>query len=95
MDKVISDGGKKGQHIYPHNLDVSSTTVYRHIQLTQKYINLVYSHINIFKRATLNGKSAYELFSFTYGEEVPKILGISKIPAEDVCQSPILLQHKI
>ena len=63
--------------------------------LTQKDINLVCSHVNSVKRAALNGKSAYELFDFTYGEEIPKLLGISKIPAEDVCQSSKLLQHKI
>ena len=36
IHKVISDGVKKGQHIYhilkTHNLDVSSSTVYRHIR---------------------------------------------------------------
>ena len=63
--------------------------------LTQEDINLVCSHINSVKRAALNGKSAYELFDFTYGEEIPKLLGISKIPAEDVCQSSTLLQHKL
>ena len=63
--------------------------------LTQEDINLVCSHVNSVKRAALNGKSAYELFDFTYGEEIPKLLGISKIPAEDVCQSSKLLQHKI
>ena len=62
--------------------------------LTQENINLVCSHVNSVKRAALNGKSAYELFAFTYGEEIPKLLGISKIPAEDVCQSSKLLQHK-
>jgi len=62
--------------------------------LTQEDINLVCSHVNSVKRAALNGKSAYELFAFTYGEAVPKLLGISKIPAEDVCQSSTLLQHK-
>ena len=62
--------------------------------LTQENINLVCSHVNSVKRAALNGKSAYELFAFTYGEEIPKLLGISKIPAEDVCQSSTLLQHK-
>ena len=62
--------------------------------LTQEDINLVCSHVNSVKRAALNGKSAYELFAFTYGEEIPKFLGISKIPAEDVCQSFKLLQHK-
>ena len=62
--------------------------------LTQEDINLICSHVNSVKRAALNGKSAYELFAFTYGEEIPKLLGISKIPAEDVCQSSKLLQHK-
>ena len=62
--------------------------------LTQEDINLVCSHVNSVKRAALNGKSAYELFTFTYGEEISKLLGISKIPAEDVCQSSTLLQHK-
>ena len=59
--------------------------------LTQEDINLVCSHVNSVKRAALNGKSAYELFAFTYGEEIPKLLGISNIPAEDVCQSSTLL----
>jgi len=63
--------------------------------LTQEDNNLVCSHVNSVKRAALNGKSAYELFAFTYGEAVPKLLGISKIPAEDVCKSSKLLQHKI
>ena len=63
--------------------------------LTQEDINLICSHVNSVKRAALNGKSAYELFTFTYGEEISKLLGISKIPAEDVCQSSTLLQHKI
>ncbi|WP_428961031.1 IS30 family transposase [Streptococcus mitis] len=62
--------------------------------LTQEDINLVCSHVNSVKRAALNGKSAYELFAFTYGEEIPELLGISNIPAEDVCQSSTLLQHK-
>ena len=62
--------------------------------LTQKDINLVCSHVNSVKCAALNGKSDYELFAFTYGEEIPKLLGISKTPAEYICQSSTLLQHK-
>ena len=62
--------------------------------LTQEDTNLVCSHVNSVKLAVLNGKSAYELFVFTYGEEIPKLLGISKVPAEDICQSSKLLQHK-
>ncbi len=60
--------------------------------LAQENINLVYSHVNSVKRAALNGKSSYKLFSFTYGEGlIPKLLGISKIPAKDVFQSYKLL----
>ncbi len=62
--------------------------------LTQVDINLVCSHVNSVKRAALNGKSAYELFTFTYDEELANLLGVSLIPAEDVCQSPKLLQDK-
>ncbi|MCD0012547.1 IS30 family transposase, partial [Streptococcus agalactiae] len=41
------------------------------------------------------GKTAYELFSFTYGKDIASILGIEEIPAEDVCQSPNLLKDHI
>ncbi|MGV3022255.1 IS30 family transposase, partial [Streptococcus suis] len=59
--------------------------------LTQDDINLVCSHVNSVKRASFNGKSAYELFTFTYGEELATLLGISKIDTENVIQSPRLL----
>ncbi|WP_449451704.1 IS30 family transposase [Streptococcus suis] len=62
--------------------------------LTQKDINLLCSHVNSVKRAALNGKSAYELFTFTYGEDLAKLLGIAQIPAQEVIQSPSLLTHK-
>ena len=60
----------------------------------QEDIHLVCSHVNSVKLSALNGESAYELFAFTCGEEIPKLLDISKIPAEDVCQSSKFLQHK-
>ena len=63
--------------------------------LCQEDINLVLSHVNGIKRYALNGKSAYDLFTFTYGEKVANILGISEIPATDVVQSPKLLKDKI
>ncbi|HFU4548720.1 TPA: IS30 family transposase, partial [Streptococcus suis] len=59
--------------------------------LTQDDINLVCSHVNSVKRASFNGKSAYELFTFTYGEELAILLGITKIDPENVIQSPRLL----
>ena len=62
--------------------------------LTQEDINLVLSHVNSVKRQSLNGKTAYEFFTFTYGEEIARILGITEIPASEVCQSPKLLTRK-
>jgi transposase, IS30 family len=56
--------------------------------LKQDDVNLICSHINSLKRAALNGKTAYELFSFTFGEEVPALLGIAHIKPEKVLQSP-------
>lgn len=64
-------------------------------QLTQEDINQVLSHVNSVKRQALNGKTAYELFAFTYGEELARALGVEKIPAQEVCQSPKLLNGKI
>ena len=61
--------------------------------LTQEDLNLVCSHVNSVKRFSLNGKTAYELFTFTYGEAITKLLGIEEIPAQEVCQSPQLLDR--
>lgn len=63
--------------------------------LAQEDIDLVCSHVNSVKRDSLNGKTAYEIFTFMYGEKLALLLGISPIPAEDVCQSPKLIQHKL
>jgi IS30 family transposase len=59
---------------------------------TQETVNLIFSHINSVKRKIYNGKTPYELFSFTYGEHVAKMLGVDNISAKDVIQSPKLLR---
>ena len=58
---------------------------------TQDTVNLIFSHINSVKRKSLNGKSPFEVFAFTYGEEVAGFLGVQAISAEQVIQSPKLL----
>jgi IS30 family transposase len=58
---------------------------------TQQTVNLIFSHINSVKRKIYNGKTPLELFSFTYGESVAKVLGVDNIPAMNVVQSPKLL----
>jgi len=59
---------------------------------TQDTVNLVFSHVNSVKRKSLGGKTAFEMFSFTFGEDVANILGIESIPAHQVTQSPKLLK---
>ena len=59
---------------------------------TQETVNLIFSHINSVKRKSLSGKTPFEIFSFTYGENIPSILGIRPISANNVIQSPILLK---
>ena len=60
---------------------------------TQDTVNLIFSHVNSVKRKRLNGKSPYELFCFTYGKLIADILGIERIPANQVIQSPLLLER--
>ena len=58
---------------------------------TQDTVNLIFSHVNAVKRAAFNGKSAYELFAFTYTEQLINALGIRFIDAKQVVQSPKLI----
>ncbi|MBR5718117.1 MAG: IS30 family transposase [Clostridia bacterium] len=58
---------------------------------TQETVNTIFSHVNAVKRKQFNGKSAYELFCFTYSAELAELLGIRQIDAHDVMQSPQLL----
>ena len=61
--------------------------------LTQSDVNIIISHINSLKRKYLNGKSAYEVFSFTFGEHIANLLGIFKIPANEVILKPFLAKQ--
>lgn len=61
---------------------------------SQETIDLVFSHVNSVSRASLNGKTPYEVFEFTYGKKITSLLGIKRIPAREVIQSPMLLKHR-
>lgn len=61
-------------------------------KFTQEDINIIFSHINNTKRKILHGKTPYELFTFLYSEKLANTLGIFKILANEVIQSPKLLE---
>ena len=61
--------------------------------LTQDQISIAFSHINSFKRKSLNGKSAYEKFSAIYGTDALTFWGIKYIEAKDVVLSPSILNN--
>ena len=61
-------------------------------EFTQDTVNIIFSHVNGVKRKQFNGKSAYDIFTFSYSAELATAFGISKIPAESVIQSPKLLR---
>ena len=59
---------------------------------TQETVNLIFSHVNAVKRTQFNGRSAYDMFTFFYSEELAQAFGISFIPPREVVQSPVLLK---
>ena len=58
---------------------------------TQDTVNLIFSHVNSVSRSIYHGKSAFDMFSFIYGEKLAALLGISRVPPDQVNQSPSLL----
>ena len=60
--------------------------------LTQADISLMMSHINSYTRKKLNNRSAHQLFSFFYGEEILARLDIRQIPANSINLPPKLLK---
>ncbi len=60
--------------------------------LTQDDIALMMSHINSYTRKKLNNRSAHQLFSFFYGDEILDRLDIRQIPANDINLTPKLLK---
>ena len=60
---------------------------------SQETVNKIFSHINSVKRHGMTGRTAFEMFAFLYGDKFPSLLGVAPIPAEKVCQSPLLLKQ--
>ena len=59
--------------------------------ITQEDCNLIMSHINSYRKASLNNKTAIELFTLIYGEEALEKLNIKLIHGNEVILLPDLL----
>ena len=60
--------------------------------LTQEKVNLMFSHINSYVRASNKNKTPYELTLDLFGEEFMNAIGIKHIAAKDVCLKPSLIR---
>lgn len=63
-------------------------------KLTQEDLELMFSHINSVPRASLGGRTPYEVFTYFYGDTLPKKLNIQKIEKDMVTLQPYLLKIK-
>ena len=59
--------------------------------LTQEKVDLMMSHINSYSRKKLNDRSAYQVFSFFYGNDTLDTLNIRSIDASEIILKPELL----
>jgi IS30 family transposase len=60
-------------------------------RLTQNDCDLLCSHVNSYRRDSLQGKSPFDLFSFLFGDHILNLLGILKLNADEVNLTPRLL----
>ena len=58
---------------------------------SQATVNTIFSHVNAVKRKQFNGRSAYDMFVFTYSVALANLLGIRFIDPKQVIQTPKLL----
>lgn len=61
--------------------------------LSQSDCQLLCSHMNSYRRDSLQGKSPYDAFAWLYGEEILNLLGVAKINADEVTLTPRLLKQ--
>jgi IS30 family transposase len=59
--------------------------------LSQEDVNFMMNHINSYSRASLNDKAPYDMFLYLFGNVIIEKLGPTRIPANDICIKPSLL----
>ena len=60
--------------------------------LTNKKVKLIETHINSYARKSLQNKTPYECFEFSYGADVCRALSLQSVPANNVTLNPSLVR---
>ncbi len=61
-------------------------------KLTKAKVSLMETHINSYRRKSLQNKTPYEMFEFTYGAEICSLLRLTKVDSNDVILKPKLIK---
>ena len=65
---------------------------WRNTGTRSREVQLMMNHINSYTRKKLNNRSAHQLFSFFYGEDIAEKLEMKAIPANEIILKPELLK---
>ena len=79
-------------HEYIRYVIPKGRSMYRY---TQDDINLMTSHINSTARDSLNGATPFDLATLLLATKIPTLAGQVRIPADDVCLKPSLIEDNI
>ena len=72
------------RRIIPKGVDITP--------FSQEQIRLMMNNINSYHRPILGGKSPYDLFEFTYGQDITHSLGLERIDPDNIILRPSLLE---
>lgn len=59
--------------------------------LAQADVDKLMSHVNSYSRPSLQDKSPCDLFAFLHGTDLLELLGVRKIPANEILLKPRLI----
>lgn len=61
-------------------------------KLTKTKVSWMETHINSYRRKSLQNKTPYEMFEFSYGAEICSLLRLTKVDSNDVILKPKLIK---
>ena len=93
-DPYVSNqkGRLEKNHEYIRYVIPKGRSMYRY---TQEDINLMTSHINSTARDSLNGATPFYLAALLLDKRIPSLAGQVRIPADDVCLKPSLIEDNV